>query len=116
MRVTSSLWVGAFVRRCYGEGLTAVVVRRGAEEAGAIFIILDKLDGVVDLYGPAPQSAVEDSGSDRLFQKIASAAAQAEISARLEREGRFDPDFWVVAVEDRAGRVLFETVAEDAPR
>ncbi len=89
-----------------------MVVRRGSEEAGAIFIILDRLDGPVDLYGPAPQSAVEDSGSDRLFQKIAGGASQADVSARLEREGRFDPDFWVVAVEDRAGRVLFETVAE----
>jgi hypothetical protein len=116
MRVTSSLWVGAFVRRCNGEGQAAVVVRRGAEEAGAIFIILDKLAGVVDLYGPAPQSAFEDRGSDRLFQKIATDATQADVSARLERERRFDPDVWVIAVEDRAGRILFETVAEDSAR
>ena len=71
MRVTSSLWVGAFVRRCYGIGATPVVARRGAEEAGAIFIIIDRLAGVADLYGPAPQSAFEEGRpSDRLFQKI----------------------------------------------
>jgi hypothetical protein len=112
MRVTSALWVGAFVRRCNGSGMFAVVARRGAEEAGAIFIILDKLDGVVDLYGPAPQAsfdAAEDG--DRLFQKIATGESQAAVTARLEKEGRFDPDFWVVAGEDRDGRVMFEVVA-----
>lgn len=111
MRVTSSLWVGAFVRRCYGIGATPVVARRGAEEAGAIFIIIDKLAGVADLYGPAPQSAFdEDRPSDRLFQKIIDGESPEVIAARLDRETRFDPDLWVVAVEDRVGRVLFETV------
>ena len=37
MRVTSTLFVAALVRRCYGQGATAVVVRHGADEAGAIF-------------------------------------------------------------------------------
>jgi hypothetical protein len=111
MRVTSSLWVGAFVRRCYGIGATPVVARRGAEEAGAIFIIIDKMAGVADLYGPAPQSAFdEDRPSDRLFQKIIDGESPEVIAARLDRETRFDPDLWVVAVEDREGRVLFETV------
>ena len=109
MRVTSSLWVGAFVRRCYGIG--AVVARRGAEEAGAIFIIIDRLAGVADLYGPAPQSAFDEGRpSDRLFQKIVDSESSEAITTRLERETRFDPDLWVVAVEDREGRVLFETV------
>jgi hypothetical protein len=113
MRVTSSLWVGAFVRRCLGEGMFAAVLRRGAEEAGAIFVVLDRLDGTLDLYGPAPQASFDEARpSDRLFQKIASAVNQAAVDARLEKEGRFDPDFWVVAVEDREGRVLFDVVRE----
>jgi hypothetical protein len=111
VRVTSSLWVGAFVRRAYGEGAVATVVRRGAEEAGTIFIIVDRLAGVADLYGPAPQSAFEESQpSDRLFQKLMEGESLDAVSARLEREKRFDSDLWVVAVEDRAGRTFFETV------
>ncbi|HVY20446.1 MAG TPA: DUF1491 family protein [Bauldia sp.] len=111
MRVTSSLWVGAFVRRCTGEGMFAAVIRRGADEAGVIFIVLDKLDGSLDLYGPAPQSSFDEAHpSDRLFQKIATAVDQPAVDARLAKEGRFDPDFWVVAVEDRAGRTLFDVV------
>ncbi len=112
MRVTSSLWVSALLRRVYGEGAIATVERRGAEEAGAIFIVLDRLDGRADLYGPAPQSAFDDSQpSDRLFQKLIDAESLDAISARLEREKKFDPDLWIVAIEDRAGRTFFETVS-----
>ena len=68
MRVTSSFWVAAYVRRCHGEGAFAVVVRRGAEEAGAITVTVDRLDGTSDLYVPAPQSVFDDAQpEDRLF-------------------------------------------------
>lgn len=94
-----------------------MVVRRGAEEAGAIFIIIDRLDGLADLYGPAPQSSFDDDKpADRLFQKVAAGGNSVAINDRLDREKRFDPDLWIVAVEDREGRVFFETVAEDRPR
>jgi hypothetical protein len=113
MRVTSALWVGAYVRRCFGAGAAAAVVKRGAEEAGAIFVIADRLDGTGDLYAPAPQASFDESEpGDRLFQKVASAAAMAEIDQRLEREKKFDPDLWVVAVEDREGRAFLEVVGE----
>ena len=59
MRVTSGLWVAAYVRRCHSEGAFAVVVRRGAEEAGAITVTVDRLDGTSDLYLPAPQSVFD---------------------------------------------------------
>ncbi len=111
MRVTSALWVGAYVRRCYGEGAAAAVVKRGAEEAGAIFVIADRLDGTGDLYAPAPQASFEEGeDGDRLFQVVASLAPLAEIDQRLEREKKFDPDLWVVAVEDRGGRAFLDVI------
>ena len=111
MRVTSSLWVGAYVRRCHAEGAVATMARRGAEEAGAIFVIVDRLDGTADLYGPAPQSSfVESRPSDRLFQRLIENDALEAIAARLDRETRFAPDLWIVAVEDRDGRAFLDTV------
>jgi hypothetical protein len=111
MRVTSALWVAALTRRANVEGATAVLVRKGAEEAGAIFVILDRLDGRSDLYGPAPQAVFDgDRPDDRVFQRLIELGAPDAISARLERETKFDSDLWVVAVEDRAGRTFFETV------
>lgn len=110
MRVTSSLWVAAYVRRCYGEGAPATVARRGATEAGAIFVIIDRLGGTADLYGPAPQSSFEARPSERLFERLAENEMLDAVNGRLEREARFDPDLWIVSVEDRDGRAFLETV------
>jgi len=114
MRLKSALWVAAYLRRCQVEGIAAVVRRRGAEEAGAIFVRIDRLDGTSDLFGPAPQSAFDAVGSaDRAFTpSLASQpAADASVEAYLAREIKFDPDIWIVEVEDRTGRNFLEIVS-----
>ncbi|HEY1735587.1 MAG TPA: DUF1491 family protein [Methylovirgula sp.] len=104
MRLRSDIWVAAYLRRCDVEGVTAVLRRRGAAEAGAIFVKLDRLDGACALYAPAPQSELGHEA--RLFFRthkedwIEPAAAEA----RLKREIGFDSDLWIVEVEDRMGR------------
>ena len=108
-RVTASLFVSAFIRRTYAAGTPAVVSRRGAEEAGAIFVVIDRLDGTADLYGPAPQSEAREEGSgDRLFERLLDRAGPDVLRGRLEREVRFDPDLWVVEVEEREGRFVLD--------
>lgn len=88
-----------------------MVVRRGAEEAGAVFITIDRLDGTLDLYAPAPQSTFDEGRpSDRKFQRVETGVDGATIAARLSSETRFDPDVWMVAIEDRAGRTFFDVV------
>jgi hypothetical protein len=108
MRLKSGIWVAAYLRRCNIEGAAAVVRRRGADEAGAVFIKISKLDGTAVLYGPAPQSVFDDARpADRIFTMTLGrdkAASDADVEARLTREIRFDPDLWIVEVEDRAGR------------
>ncbi len=114
MRVTSSLWVAALVRRYNGAGLPAVLQRRGAEEAGAIFIVLDRLDGTSDLYGPAPQSVFNESHPrDRAFQRVISAGSGLDVAERIQQEMKFDPDLWVVAVEDPRAAVFFDLSSGD---
>jgi hypothetical protein len=112
MRLKSSIWVSAYIRRVEIAGAFAVVRRKGAEEAGAIFIRIDRLDGTGALYGPAPQSLVdEDRPADRLFSALTgrdAPAPDADIEARLQKEMRFDPDVWIVDVEDRQGRTFLD--------
>src|SRR5499427_2751744 len=113
MRLKSAIWVAAYVRRCHGDGAFAAVRRRGAEEAGAIFIKLNRLDGTAELFGPAPQSAFDDARpSDRLFVSCLAEqpAPEAKVEERLTRELRFDPDAWIVEVEDRTGRHFLDQV------
>ncbi len=108
MRLKSGIWVAAYLRRCNIEGAFAAVRRHGAEEAGAVFIKINRLDGTSTLYGPAPQSAFDDAQpADRIFTAALGGAKpvpEANIEARLVREIRFDPDVWIIEVEDRAGR------------
>ena len=114
MRLKSAIWVAAYIRRCNGEGAYAVVRRRGAEEAGAIFVKLNRLDGTAELYGPAPQTAFDDARpSERMFTACVSGqpVADDKIEERLAKELRFDPDVWVVEVEDRAGRHFLDQLA-----
>ncbi|MHB8886533.1 MAG: DUF1491 family protein [Methylovirgula sp.] len=104
MRLRSDFWVAAYLRRCGVEGVAAALRRRGAAEAGAILVKIDRLDGTGALFGPAPQSQVDRD--ERLFARLHSGewieAGAAE--SRLQREIGFDSDLWIVEVEDRLGR------------
>lgn len=100
-RLTSDFWVSAYLRQAAHDGLFAVLRRRGAGEAGAIFVKLDRLDGTAVLYGPAPQALVEEDGGRR-FQRLLDADPLA-VEDRVAREIRFDGDLWLVEIENRAG-------------
>lgn len=115
MRLKSALWVAAYLRRVSAEGLFGAVVKRGAEEAGAIFVKVNRLDGTADLYGPAPQAVFDDDHPidrrwRRLFRELAT--AESEVDARLARERRFDEDLWIVEIESRSGEHCLESVVD----
>jgi hypothetical protein len=114
MRLKSALWVAAYLRRCQVEGVSAVVRRRGAEEAGVIFVRIDRLDGTSDLFGPAPQSAFDAAPqAGRAFSTSLPEhpASDANVESYLAREVKFDPDIWIVEVEDRNGRNFLDVVS-----
>jgi hypothetical protein len=106
MRLKSSIWVAAYLRRCQTAGVFGAVRRRGAEEAGAVFVKVATLDGKAMLYVPAPQTVYDDSRPiERLFMPIApDALSEPSVEERITKEIRFDPDAWIVETEDKAGR------------
>ena len=106
MRLKSSIWVAAYLRRCQTEGIFGAVRRRGAEEAGAVFVKIGLLDGNAMLYVPAPQTAYDESRpAERMFVATSpQPLPEPSIDERLAKEIRFDPDAWIVETEDRAGR------------
>ena len=80
--------------------------RRGAEEAGAVFVKVALLDGNAMLYVPAPQTVYDDSRPiERIFTPTSpQPVPEASVEERIVKEIRFDPDAWIVETEDRAGR------------
>lgn len=94
------------MRRCQTAGIFGAVRRRGAEEAGAVFVKVALLDGRAMLYIPAPQTVYDESRPIERFFTPASPepVPEASVEERLAREIRFDPDAWIIETEDRAGQ------------
>jgi hypothetical protein len=106
-RVTTDFFVSAYVRRRNDGGRFTAVVQRGSAEAGAVFVKIARLDGTADLYGPAPQSAIDGDdpavAGGRVFERLAERLAEFEVDERLRGERRFDPDCWIIESEARDG-------------
>jgi hypothetical protein len=113
MRLRSDIWVAAYIRRCAVENAVATLRRRGAAEAGAIFVKVDRLDGRAAVFGPAPQSETAERGVERLWTRLHRDEWIDPLAGeeRLRKEVAFDPDLWLVEVEDRAGRNFLDLAA-----
>ena len=103
MRLKSEIWVSAFLRRCQTQGIYGAVIRKGALEAGAVYVIIDHRDGTLHLFGPAPGSAYDEAGERRWIEEIAFPAPPEAVAKLLARRQSSDPDIWIVEVEDRRG-------------
>ena len=111
MRLTSEFWVSQLLRRAFKEGGFAAVIRKGAAEAGSIFVLVRHRGGQCDLYSPSAQTEYETGRPlDRLFALVLTSANGEEIDARLAREARFDSDLWIVELElgDKAAKDFLE--------
>jgi len=114
MRLTSDFWVSALIRKVQGDGGFAYLARRGSKEAGAIFIKISSRLGTCDLYSPAPQTSYEEnSDGERMFLRILHDVDDLKVSERMERETRFDPDLWLIELEDVADPFNLFSVALD---
>lgn len=103
MRLKSEIWVQAYLRRWFSQGGFAAVLRKGAPEAGAVYVVVNRLDGTSNVFGPAPGPAYGDDG-ERRWAAAAAAPLNAEaVSLLIARLVRVDPDIWVVEIEDRQG-------------
>lgn len=105
MRLKTGIWVKAYLRRCQGADVPAMVMRHGDDDAGAVFVRVNTLDGSSLLFGPAP-AGLDAADSDRQLAPLfgGRAVPDAEADAFLAREAGFDRDLWVVEIEARDGR------------
>lgn len=75
-------------------------MRRGAAEAGAVFVTTRNRLGETSLFGPAPQTAYDSERPDeRQFSALLTDVDDDAIEARLAKEMRFDSDIWVIELE-----------------
>jgi hypothetical protein len=110
MRLKSEMWVHAFLRRGFAEGRYGAVLRKGAPEAGAVYVAVNRLDGTITLLGPPPGPAVDEEGERRFAEVIPKITTMEELGKFTERMARIDPDFWIVEIEDRQGNAGFKVL------
>ena len=81
-----------------------MVVRKGDRERGTVLLKINRLDGfcwVLTQVRHQDQLAwSRGTGPDPVLE--------AEADHYIDRQVRFDPDLWVIEIEDRQGRPWFE--------
>jgi len=103
-RLKAGIFVRAVIRRAEVAGAQAFVVRKGSEEAGAIFLKISRLDGTSTVLSQARQGE-----GDLVWMKPLGDAANEETCAKyFERQIKFDSDLWIVEIEDREGRAFVD--------
>lgn len=108
-RPRTDLWVKAYLRRCFSAGLTGVISQKGAPEAGAVFVrIFIDATSVVLLSAP-PGQTYDEAGERRWYSVSGDAPMSAgDADDFIAKQRKFDPDIWVVDIDDRSGTGLLE--------
>lgn len=95
----AGLWVKAQIRLCDLRARPAVVARRGDEDAGVVYLKLIRRDGCEVLV----QGRDSDGGRAWRRPLGEAAVAEPEADAYLNRQAGYDPDLWVLEIEDPQG-------------
>lgn len=100
-RLKSGIWVRAHIRRCEVAGVSAFVVAKGDETAGAVLIKVNRLSGGCEVF---TLSTGLDGERRWLAGTGAVPVAEPEADAYITRQRGYDPDLWVIEIEDPEGR------------
>jgi hypothetical protein len=100
-RLAAGFWVQAYLTRLRLADIPAYVVARGDATAGAVLVKCSTLDG----QAVALQRRTDPMSGDSVWMELAR-GDEAAVDAAIGRQRGFDPDLWVIEVEDRAGRHL----------
>jgi len=103
VRLTAEFWVQAYLNRLRMADIPAFVVAKGDLTAGAVLVKQNPLDGTARLY----QRSFDLMTGARTWVTLAE-GPEPDVDAAIARQRSFDPDLWVIEVEDRAGRHLLD--------
>jgi len=102
-RLTAEFWVQAYLARLRLQEIPAFVVAHGDDTAGAVLVKLNTLDGQARAF----QRSFDLMSGARVWATLAEGEERA-VDEAVARQRSFDPDLWVIEVEDRAGRHLLD--------
>tara|TARA_R110000868_G_scaffold175281_2_gene412238 strand:- start:12399 stop:12737 length:339 start_codon:yes stop_codon:yes gene_type:complete len=97
-RLKTGLWISAQIRLCDMAFMPAVVARRGDSDAGQVMILRDLLDGTFELF-----ARTRDPDGNPAWRRVSGPdpVDYAAANDLIASEAGFDPDIWVLEIEDR---------------
>jgi hypothetical protein len=101
-RVTTEFWISAYRMRLQLAEIPAFITSKGDATAGAVLVKLNTLDG---------QARVFQRSYDIDFNRVWAVLAEGDecdVDQAITNQRGFDPDLWVIEVEDRDGRHLLD--------
>jgi len=102
-RLTTDIWVSAYLTRLRLADIPVFVTRKGDATAGSVLVKLNTLDGCAQAF----QRSFDLMSGDRVWVTLAQ-GQEADVDASLAKQSGFDPDIWIIEVEDRLGRHLLD--------
>jgi len=108
-RLASGIWVGAYLARLQAQGIPVYVNARGDETAGAVLVKLATLDGQAKAF----HRVVDLMSGTRRWDLLAE-GDERDVDESIAKQRNFDPDLWVIEVEDAKGRHLLDEPGLDA--
>ncbi len=96
-RLKTEFRVQAWLRRCAVGGFMAAVARKGDPEAGALFIKVNRFSAGCEVF-----SGVTDPDGLPAWLRASGPdpVPEADADAYLARQLKYDPDLWVLEIED----------------
>ena len=101
--LTTRFWIDAYLARLRLADIPAFVVAHGDDTAGAVLVKLATLDGQAQLF----QRSFDLTSGARVWVTLTK-GGEPDVDAAIQRQRGFDPDLWVIEVEDRQGRSLLD--------
>ena len=101
-RVTTEFWISAYRTRLQLMEIPAFITSKGDATAGAILVKLNTLNG---------QACVFHRSYDADFNRawvVLFEGDERDVDQAISNQRGFDPDLWVIEVEDRDGRHLLD--------
>ncbi|MBL4907452.1 MAG: DUF1491 family protein [Sneathiella sp.] len=109
-RLKAEIWVKAHIRKCAFQNVLVFVTRRGDETAGAVLVKINRLNNQCMILTPTTnfedgsRKWLQGTGPDWVEETVADGYVQKQIS--------FDPDLWVIEIEDAEGRHFLDEKVE----